>query len=137
MKTRMCRMLLLYVIFGISVSCIKNDLPYPIVELKFLSIGAEGEESAAMIDDANRNVVLNLGEEVNLSNVNILAYTVTEGAQLSTDITGGIDLTTPYGVVLSLYQDYFWTISVVHIATTPVSNRHCCTTCFITSIVWS
>lgn len=107
----MCRLLLLYVIFGISVSCIKNDLPYPIVELKFLSIGAEGEVCAAMIDDANRNVVLNLGEDVNLSNVNILAYTVTEGAQLSTDITGGIDLTTPYGVVLSLYQDYFWTIS--------------------------
>lgn len=93
------------------LGCLKNDLPYPTVELKFLSMAAEGEVSAAVIDDANRNVTLNMGESVDLTKVNILTYTVTEGAELSATITGGINLTNPFGVTLSLYQDYFWTIT--------------------------
>lgn len=111
MKTIISKILILCVAAITLSGCLKNDLPYPIVELKFLSMGAEGEVSGAEIDNANRNVTLTLGETVNLSNVKILSYTVTEGAELSADITGGIDLTKPYSVMLSLYQDYMWTIT--------------------------
>ena len=32
-------------------SCLKNDIPYPKIEAKFLSMAAEGEVSGAVIDD--------------------------------------------------------------------------------------
>jgi hypothetical protein len=80
MKTIISKILILCVAAITLSGCLKNDLPYPIVELKFLSMGAEGEVSGAEIDNANRNVTLTLGETVNLSNVKILSYTVTEGA---------------------------------------------------------
>lgn len=92
-------------------SCLKNDIPYPTIEAAFLSMGAEGEISSAVIDNENRNVSLNLGETVDLSNVKILTYEVTEGANLSHIITNGIDLTEPFNVVLTLYQEYHWTIT--------------------------
>lgn len=91
--------------------CLKNDIPYPTIEAKFLAMGAENEVSAAVIDNTNRNVTLTMSEIVDLTNVKILSYTVTEGAELSTPITGGINLTKPFSVTLSLYQDYHWTIT--------------------------
>ena len=99
-------------IFSILLgSCLKNDIPYPHIEAEFLSMEAEGEISAAVIDNDNRNVTLNLGETVDLSNVNILTYKVTDGANLSHMITNGIDLTEPFNVILTLYQEYHWTIT--------------------------
>ena len=91
-------------------SCLKNDIPYPKIEAKFLSMAAEGEVSGAVIDDENNSVTLNLGETVDMTKVQILTYTVTEGAELSADISNGVDLTAPLNLTLSLYQDYEWTI---------------------------
>lgn len=90
--------------------CLKNDIPYPKIEAKFLSMAAEGEVSGAVIDDENNSVTLNLGETVDMTKVQILTYTVTEGAELSADISNGVDLTAPLNLTLSLYQDYEWTI---------------------------
>lgn len=90
--------------------CLKNDIPYPTITAKFISMSAEGEVSGAVIDDASRKVTLTLGESVDLTNVRILAYSVTEGADVSANLSQGIDLTSPYKVTLSLYQDYVWTI---------------------------
>lgn len=99
-------------IIGVALcGCLKNDIPYPTIKAKFLSISAEGEMSGALIDDENNSVTLNLSETVDLSNVNILTFEVTEGANLSRAITGGVNLTKPLSVVLTLYQEYLWTIS--------------------------
>lgn len=73
-------------------------------------MAAEGEVSGAVIDDENNSVTLNLGETVDMTKVQILTYTVTEGAELSADISNGVDLTAPLNLTLSLYQDYEWTI---------------------------
>lgn len=91
-------------------SCLENDIPYERVEAGFTSMTAEGETAAATINSNDRTVTLTMGETTDLANVNITSYTVTDGATLSTDITGGIDLTTNYKVTVSLYQDYEWSI---------------------------
>lgn len=111
MKNKLRLIFLCGIISLLLDSCLKNDIPYPHIEAAFLSMGAEGEISGAVIDNENRNVTLNLGETVDLSNVNILTYKVTDGANLSHVITNGIDLTEPFNVVLTLYQEYHWTIS--------------------------
>lgn len=90
--------------------CIKNDIPYPYIQAEFLSIEAEGEISPAVIDSKAQTVTLNLGENVNLSDVKIKSYSITEDASISPSISDGINLTNPFEVVLSLYQDYTWTI---------------------------
>ena len=94
---------------GVS-SCIENDIPYARIEAGFTSMVAEGETSAATIDSNNRVVTLTLGESVSLDAVDITSYELTEGATISNDITGGIDLTDNYKVTVSLYQDYEWII---------------------------
>ena len=91
-------------------SCLKNDLPYPVIEAGFLSMVAEDEAGASVIDVENRVVTLNMAEYADLKKVNIESYSITEGAHLSQSITEGIDLTTPMKVTVTLYQDYDWTI---------------------------
>ncbi len=99
------------VLIVVSLSgCLKNDIPYPTITAKFISMSAEGEVSGAVIDDVSRSVTLNLGESVDMTNVRVLSYSVTEGAEVSADLSKGIDLTSPYKVTLSLYQDYEWII---------------------------
>ena len=113
-KTRFQHISILVTIATICValsSCLKNDIPYPNIKAAFLSMNAEGEVSATVIDEENRNVTLNLGETVDLTNVNILTYEVTDGASVSPAITGGVNLTEPLSVVLTLYKDYYWTIT--------------------------
>ena len=92
------------------VSCLENDIPYERVPAGFTAMTAEGETAAATIDNNNRTVTLTMGEAADLAQVNIVDYTLTEGAELSTDITGGIDLTGNYKVTVSLYQDYEWVL---------------------------
>lgn len=92
-------------------SCLKNDIPYPTVEAEFLSITVDGQASPATIDTKNRIVTLNLSEQVDIKNVNITGYTITDGAKISGDILGYIDLTHDCTVTLSIYQDYKWTIT--------------------------
>lgn len=91
-------------------SCLENDIPYDRIAVGFTSMTAEGETSPAQIDSVGQIVTLTLGEEVDLANVNILSYEISDGAKLSADITGGIDLTSNYKVNVSLYQDYEWLI---------------------------
>lgn len=100
----------LFTVLILFTGCIKNDIPYPHIEAEFLSIEAEGETSPAVIDMETRTVTLNLAEDVNLSDVKIKSYSITEDATISPSIEEGINLTKPLEVVLSLYQDYTWTI---------------------------
>ena len=96
---------------GVLTSCLKNDIPYPLVQCAFLTIEAEHQLGKAAIDTKNQVVTLNLDETANLADVRITSYTITEEATISSDIRGGINLSgEPYSVVLSLYQDYTWLI---------------------------
>lgn len=94
--------------------CIKNDIPYPRIQPDFLSIEAEGQTRDAVIDTQNRFITLTLGEDVDIENVNITSYTLSEGARI---VDGGFDgpvnLKRYRIVTLKLYQEYDWVIQGV------------------------
>ena len=91
-------------------SCLKNDIPYPVIPMQILSFEVEGQNGAAVIDNGNRVVTVNLNETVNLKQVRVKQCTVTEGITAPLDSTSVIDLSTPKSYTLTLYQDYVWTI---------------------------
>ena len=102
------------IIFGLSLllleGCIKNDIPYPVVELQITSIDIEGALSAPVIDEVTRTVTVELEEQTDIRNVKINAVTYTEGATVSQDIVGVHDMRNSIYVTLSLYQHYPWRI---------------------------
>lgn len=90
-------------------SCLKNDIPYPIIQAAFLSMEVEHQSGAPLIDAKSQVVTIRLDEQADLQNVKIKDYSITEGASVSDEITGGLNLSDgPFSVVLSLYQDYTW-----------------------------
>lgn len=89
-------------------ACIRNDIPYPVVELQITAV--EGEGFTASIDATQRLVTLNLNETTDIRNVRIDRIAATEGAAVSCQTPLTCDLRTPLYVTLSLYQDYLWTI---------------------------
>lgn len=101
-------------------SCIKNDIPYPVVVPHILSMNVEGALSVTPDPD---NYVVNvvLGETVDLKRVNIKSFSLDkEDVKLSREIVGVHNLVDDFKVVLTTYQDYEWTIH----ATRPI-ERYC------------
>lgn len=91
--------------------CIENDIPYPYIPAQILSIEAEGMVQAPTINNDSRTVSLLLADTVDLQKVTITHVEMTENAKASPSITGVHDFTSPQEFVLSIYQDYTWTIS--------------------------
>lgn len=113
MKLKYC--ILIYMVGAmlslVATSCLKNDIPYPVIEAQFLSLTVDGQSAPATIDAANRVVTVHLSEQVDIKRVNITDYKVTEDAVLSGEIRGLIDLSRDCLVTLSIYQDYKWRIT--------------------------
>ena len=107
-----CRIMAATAITLVASGCLKNDIPYPLIQAAFTSIEAEHQAGTPIIDTKNQMVTLRLDEQANIKQVMIKSYTITEGATISNDIKGGLNLSgEPYSVVLSLYQDYTWVIT--------------------------
>ena len=94
----------------LSAGCIENDIPYPIVECRIESIEAVGLAGEPVIDYTERRVTLPLLETTDIQDVVITEAKLTDGASASVGLVGRHDLRGPKTVVLSLYQDYVWTI---------------------------
>ena len=94
-----------------AAGCIVNDIPYPVVECRITAIEAEGLSGEPTIDYASRRVTLPLLETTDIQNVLVTGVTLTEGAESSVTLIGRHDLRGPESVVLSLYQDYEWTLA--------------------------
>lgn len=92
-------------------SCIKNDIPYPIVELDILDLQVEGAIDEPVIDRVNRTVSFTLAENVDIRHVKITSITYSENATPSRDMVGSFDMRSPQYVTLSLYQHYEWVIT--------------------------
>lgn len=90
--------------------CIKNDIPYPVVEIAIQDIAAEGLDGSPQIDLAKRTVTLPLLETTDIRNVDITQVKITDGGTSSVAFPGIFDLRTPLYTTLSLYQDYLWSI---------------------------
>lgn len=94
-----------------SASCIRNDIPYPVVTLEILGVEGEGFVCGPEDIDAKSCVVtLHLDETTDISRVKISAITITEGGKSSIPLSGEFDMRGDIQAVLSLYQDYEWTI---------------------------
>lgn len=107
---RFCH-IFLYVSVLILVSCIKNDIPYPVVTLDILGVQGEGFTcETSDIDQKTRVVTLHLEEQTNIKQVEISKLEITEGGSSSITVPGTFDLSAELPVTLSLYQDYEWTI---------------------------
>lgn len=97
-------------------SCIKNDIPYPVVVPHIISMDVEGAISVTP-DFEKRTVNIVLEETVDLKRVKIKSYKLDkEGVKLSEDIVGIHDLHEDMQVILTTYQNYRWTIK----ATRPI-----------------
>ena len=89
------KILLLAISALFLVGCIKNDIPYPMIQVDFLSISAEGESSPATIDTKKLIVTLNFPEQADIGKVKITDFSITEGATLlSPDTAETLDLRT-------------------------------------------
>ncbi|MFR9649447.1 MAG: PCMD domain-containing protein [Rikenellaceae bacterium] len=92
------------------VSCVKNNIPYPIVELSISGVDGDGF-SVGEIDYTNRVVYLDLEEQTDIKNVTINDITTTSGAEIIGEVVGVHDMSSsPIYLTLSMYQDYDWSI---------------------------
>ena len=90
----------------VAAGCLKNDIPYPVIQAAFITMDVEHQLGAPIIDTKSQTVTIRLDEQADLQNVMIKDYTITEGATLSDDIKSGLNLSKdPFSVVISLYQD--------------------------------
>ncbi len=98
--------------------CIKNDIPYPRIQPNFLTFVVEGEASASVIDSTARTVSVTLGEEVDITAARVASYTVSPDATVEPGILDKpLNLTSPVDIILSIYQDYVWTIKATQTIT--------------------
>lgn len=120
--TRIFQLLLSCVITALP-SCIKNDVPYPLVELRIARVEGPGFTTAEN-NPERQEITLNLDEKTDIRkvriqnveydatihSVNLSKEEVMERMRRSPDPVGEFDLTAPLYTTLSLYQDYEWSI---------------------------
>lgn len=92
-------------------SCIVNDIPYPRIQANFVTFEVEGQDRGALVDSASRNITVYLPEQVDIENVTVQNYTLSEGASLvGNPFKSPLDLSKPVRVEVHLYSDWTWTI---------------------------
>ena len=96
--------------------CIKNNIPYPRIQPNFLSFEVEGQLQPSSIDTLARTVTVFLNETVDITDVVVTGYDISPNSAVwadSASFLNGIDLSEPVSTMVSLYQEYDWTISAV------------------------
>ncbi len=100
----------------LAASCVRNDIPYPVITPHIISMKVDGAKSPVIgqesINQDTRTVDIVLEENTDLKNVNVRECEIDiENVALSQEIVGVHDLTKPMRVTLSTYQDYVWTLN--------------------------
>lgn len=107
MKTRILSILLLS---AAAVSCIRNDIPYPVIVAQISSLSADGTKSVT-IDAASSEVLLDLEEATDMKRVNVTKVEFNDPmVKPSAVLIGRHDLSRPFRFILSTYDDYQWSI---------------------------
>lgn len=110
MKMMKSYILRLFLLLALALSsCIKDDIPYPYIELYITSVEADGTIKTT-VDNPNRTVTLTLEEQTDIRNVNITDVTYTDGAKLTDEVVGQFDMRLPLTTTLYQYQSYDWQI---------------------------
>lgn len=92
------------------VSCIENDIPYPVIHGAFTSFTVEGQNGNTEINTDNLTVTLQLLDTVDPAHVKLLSYQLTDSTTIAPEPEEYLNLTSPLTFVLSTYQDYTWTV---------------------------
>ena len=93
-----------------AVSCIRNDIPYPVIVAEISSLEVEGAKSVS-IDKSARKVTIFLEEQTDIRSVKILSILYSDPAVVpSWDIRGIRDLSSPLKLTLTTFDDYEWII---------------------------
>ena len=105
------------------VSCFPNDMSLPRVLAQFTKLEVEGGLET-VINPENRTVSIVVDEQVEMGALVVKTVELNEKANFKNgSFPGVLDLSSPMDVMLSMYQDYDWTIS----ATQPVQRYVRCT----------
>ncbi len=105
------KILTLFAALFALAGCIENDIPYPIITADITAFEVSGQKSAANINTAERKVMVDLADTVDIANVYLLRFEVSNDATVSPAITNVINLSEPVNYTLTTYQDYIWTIT--------------------------
>ena len=105
-------------------SCIKNDLPKPVVDLYIASLDVEGTNGDIVLDRSTYTATIPLAEETNIEAVQF--KTITYGSEVITNVgytsndskiivskdlnNRVVNMSTPEYIALSYYQTYEWKI---------------------------
>lgn len=101
----------LFIFFLASLSCIRNDIPYPVVPAGIVSVEGKGFTcSPEDIDGENMTVTIHLEDTTDISKVHISNVGITEKARCSVTFPGVFDMREDLAVDVSIYQDYSWKI---------------------------
>lgn len=115
---KLTRILLPAIAVMFCVSCIEYDMSYPRVVAEFAKFDVEGARNVTL-DPSTLTVSIELDETVRLDSVRLKEVVLAENVVYKNEaLPEVLDLTSPQHVMLSLYQDYRWTIT----ATQPVER---------------
>ena len=102
-------LLLLPLFLGLN-SCMEYDMSYPRILAEFVEFDVQGAKKVT-IDPSNMVVNIDLAEEESLSAVKVNSVKLNDKSYFKDgEFPEVLDLREPYSVILSLYQDYRWTI---------------------------
>lgn len=90
-------------------SCIKNDIPYPVVKGEVLEFEAADQVSANINND-KRIITLVMTETADMSKVKISKFKTSENSTTTLAIGSEINLTDSVHFTITTYQDWQWTI---------------------------
>ena len=106
------------------VSCIKDNLPYPIVDLYIASLDVEGTDGEIVLDRSTYTATIPLAEETNIEEVQF--NTITYGSEVVTNVgytsddskivaskdlnNRVVNMAQPEYITLSYYQSFEWKI---------------------------
>lgn len=107
---------------ALAVACFPNDMSLPRILAQFTELEVEGGLETT-IDPEACTVSLVVNEEVELSALSVKTVKLNEKASFKKgSFPATLDLTSPIEVMLTMYQDYLWTIK----ATQPVERYVYC-----------
>ena len=111
----MKRLLIYFSACFLLFSCIKNDIPYPIIFGGFKSFTVEGQKENPEINTENQTITIQLLDTVDLSHVKLISYQLTDSTSITPQPEKYLNLCSPNIFVLSTYQDYKWQVKAEQI----------------------
>lgn len=117
MRPKIPALVLLCIAAAAVQGCIKNDIPYPRLQGNITAFEVEGQAAAAVIDSTAMTVTVDLADTVDLAQVRLLKFTLSDNttAEPASDSGDVLDMRTPLKYTLTTWPDqhYEWTVTAV------------------------